>query len=153
MPVSTRTPTFTPPGQFSWPKAAATSLGVHAAAIAVLAIVVVPSGLGVVKSDSDSVVSPGYALFAWAALQGVYPLYHRASGAPDDHIPQSPRSLRLLAEHIDLERETSVWSTYGISGLVVYAAVLLWFARSVRKEPLGPPPAKRTVYGAAVASR
>lgn len=253
MPVPTRTTRFTPPGQFSWPKAAAKSLGLHAVAIAFLALAVVLSGLGVVKSDSGSVVAPGYVLLAWAALQGVYPLYHRASGAPDDHIPQSPRflrlllmsqaigfvlfalvarplarlhreqhpfgslvalmpdsgpayalfllytagmlgwpcaamlfilrstarrrtlalglavglpvfvlalpggllfgALRLLAEHIDLDREATIWGTYGVSGLVIYAAVLVWFARSVHQEPLGPPPAKRTIYGAAVASR
>jgi hypothetical protein len=253
MTVPTRTPTFTPPGQFSWTKAAGKSLGLHAIAIGVLALAVLLSGLGYVTTRSDSPVEAGYTLLAWTAVQGCYPLYHRATGAPDDYIPQSPRflrlllmsqaiglvllalvarplatlfpeqhpvgslpallpdsgsafalyllyavgmvawpsaallfmlrstarpgtllvgvlvglpvfiltlpgglvagGLRLLAERIDLDREMTIWGTYGVSGLVVYTAVLIWFARSVGHEPLGPPPAKRNMFGAAVASR
>lgn len=253
MTVPTRAPTFTPPGRFSWARAAAVSAGVHALTLAALTGFVALAGFGLLVSRSDTVLTPGYTLLAWAALQGVYPLYHRATGAPDDHIPQSPRflrlllmsqaiglllfslaarplaglyrephpvgsltalmpesgtafavfllytvgmlgwpcaallfmfrsvarpgtaalglavglpafiialpgglvagGLRLLAEHIDLDAELTVWGTYGVTGLIAYAAVLVWYARSVRREPLGPPPAKRNLLGGAVTSR
>lgn len=96
MAVPTRNPEFTPPGEFSWVRAAAKSTLLWALNYGAVAVVILLCGLSAVTTRSGSPVEPAYALYAWTMMQGFYPLYHRATGASDDYIPQSPRFLRLL---------------------------------------------------------
>ncbi|GEM_PF-6029593 len=96
MAVSTRTPEFTPPGEFSWPRAAVKTTALWLVNYALLAVAILLSASGLFRTGNGSTVEPGYVLYAWAMMQGFFPLYHRATGAPDDYIPQSPRFIPLL---------------------------------------------------------
>lgn len=96
MAVPTRRPEFTPPGEFSWPRAAVKATALWLVNYALLALAILLAATGLFRTDNGSTVEPGFVLYAWAMLQGFFPLYHRATGAPADYIPQSPRFIPLL---------------------------------------------------------
>lgn len=97
MTVPTRTPSFTPPGQFPWGRATAKSLMHWALNYAGLAGVLVLASHGLIESWRwDNPAPPDVMLYVWTMVQGFFPVYSRSLGTDDDYIPQSPRFVPLL---------------------------------------------------------